>query len=135
MKVFRKEKKQFEEERVAAKTEAYEKHYDDSRAPNALQRRVGRVELMPLLEGLVTYSRMLKDRDIEEIKKELRFRKLSDEGGWEKQLLVRLKKDEADRGSEDRENFRPLEPDVDFRAAMEGEIDEDDGSDEEEQDW
>ena len=62
MKVFQTNKNQFEEERVAAKTEAYEKHYDDSRVPNALQRRVGRVELMPLLEGLVTYSRILKDR-------------------------------------------------------------------------
>ncbi len=48
---------------------------------------------------------------------------------------MRLKKDEADRGSEDRENFRAWQPDVDFRAAMEGEIDEDGGSDEEEQDW
>jgi hypothetical protein len=31
---------------------------------------------MPLLEGLVTYSMMLKDRDIEEVKKEIRFRGL-----------------------------------------------------------
>jgi hypothetical protein len=52
---------QFEEQRVLVKTEAYEMHYDDVRAPNVLQRRVGRVEMMPLLEGLVTYSMMLKD--------------------------------------------------------------------------
>jgi hypothetical protein len=126
---------QFEEQRVLVKTEAYEMHFDNVGAPNVLQRRVGRVEMMPLLEGLVTYSMMLKDRDIEEVKKELRFRGLSEEGGWEKQLLLRLKKDEADRGSDDKENFRPLQPDADFRAAMEGEIDEDDLSDEEEDSW
>jgi hypothetical protein len=34
---------QFEEQRVLVKTEAYEMHYDDVRAPNVLQRRVGRV--------------------------------------------------------------------------------------------
>ena len=78
---------------------------------------------------------LLKDRDIEEVKKELRFRGLSDEGGWEKHLLLRLKKDEADRGSKDNKNFRPLKQDVDFRAAMEGEIDEDDSSNEAEEDW
>jgi hypothetical protein len=87
------------------------------------------------MEGLVTYSMLLKDRDIEEVKKGLRFRGLSDEGGWEKHLLLRLKKDEADRGSEDKEDFRPLKRDADFRAAKEGEIDEDDSSDELEEDW
>jgi hypothetical protein len=91
--------------------------------------------MMPLLEGLVRYSMMLKDRDIEEVKKELRFCGLSEEGGWEKQLLLRLKKDEADRGSDDKENYRPLQPDADFRPAMEGEIDEDDLSAGEEEDW
>jgi hypothetical protein len=87
------------------------------------------------LEGLVTYSMLLKDRDIEEVKKELRFRGLSDEGGWEKHLLLRLKKDEADRGSKDKENFRPLKQDADFRPAMEGEIDYDGLSDDEEEKW
>jgi hypothetical protein len=96
---------QFEEHHVAVKTEAYEMHYEDSGAPNVLQRQVGRVELLPLLEGLVRYSMLLKDRDIEEVKKELRFSGLSDEGGWEKNLLLRLKKDEAGRGSKDKENF------------------------------
>jgi hypothetical protein len=125
-----KKNNQFEEHRVAVKTQAYDRHYYDNRAPNVLQRRVGRVELMPLLEGLVTYSKMLKDRDIEEVRKELRFRGLSDDGGWANQLLVRLKKDEADKGSLDKANFRPLDPDVDFRVAMEGEIDDDGSSDE-----
>jgi hypothetical protein len=110
-------------------------HYEDSGAPNVLQRQVGRVELLPLLEGLVTYSMLLKDRDIEEVKKELRFLGLSDEGGLEKHLLLRLKKDEADKGSEDKENFRPLKRDAVFRAAMEGEIGEDDSSNEAEEDW
>jgi hypothetical protein len=69
------------------------------------------------------------------VKKELHFRGLLEEGGWEKQLLLRLKKDKADRGLDDKENFRPLQPDANFRAAMEREIDEDDLSDEEEEDW
>jgi hypothetical protein len=99
------------------------------------KRRVGRIQLLTLLEGLVTYSMLLKDRDIEEVKKELRFCGLSDEERWGKHLLLRLKKDSADRGSEDKENFRPLKRDADFRAAMEGEIDEDDSSDEAEEDW
>jgi hypothetical protein len=60
---------QFEEQRVLVKTEPYKMHFDDVGAPNVLQRRVGRVEMIPLLEGLVTYSMMLKDRDIEEVKK------------------------------------------------------------------
>jgi hypothetical protein len=127
---------QFEEHRVAVKTEAYDTHYGVTGAPNVLQRRVGRVELMPLLEGLVTYSLLLKERDSEEVREELRFHGLSAEGGWEKQLLVRLKKDEVDRGSNDKENFKPLHPDANFRVAMEGEIDEDDVvDDDDEQDW
>ena len=69
------------------------------------------------------------------MKKELHFRGLLEEGGWEKQLLLRLKKDEADRCSDDKENVWPLQPDADFRAAMEGEIDEDDLGDGEEEDW
>jgi hypothetical protein len=77
------------------KTEAYEINYEDSGAPKVLQRRVGRVELLPLLEDLVTYSMLLKDQDIEEGKKELRFCGLSDERGWEKHLHLWLKKDEA----------------------------------------
>jgi hypothetical protein len=50
-------------------------------------------------------------------------------------LLLWLKKDDADRDSEDKENFRPLKQDADFRATMEGEIDEDDSSNEAEEDW
>jgi hypothetical protein len=50
-------------------------------------------------------------------------------------LLLRLKKDEADRGSEGKYNFRPLQPDANFCAAMEGEIDQSDLSEEEEEDW
>jgi hypothetical protein len=56
-------------------------HYDDVEAPNVLKRRVGRVKMRSLLEGLVTYSVMLKDRDIEEVKKELHFHGLLEEGG------------------------------------------------------
>jgi hypothetical protein len=69
------------------------------------------------------------------VRKELRFCGLLDEGGWEKHLLLRLRKDKADRVSKDKENFRPLKRDGDFCAAMEGEIDEDDSSDEAEEDW
>jgi hypothetical protein len=51
-------------------------------------------------------------------------------------LLLRLKKDEAERGLDDKENFRPLQPDANFRAVMEGAIDEDNLSDAgEEEDW
>jgi hypothetical protein len=50
-------------------------------------------------------------------------------------LLLRLKKDEAEGGSDDKENFRPLQPDANFRAVMEGAIDEDNLSDGEEEDW
>jgi hypothetical protein len=126
---------QFEEHRFAVKTEAYKMHYEDSGAPNVLQRQVGRVQLLPLLEGLVMYSMLLKGQDIEEVKKELRFCGLSDKGGCEKHLLLWLKKDEANRGSEDNENFRPLKRDADFRAATEGEIEEDDSSNEAEEEW
>jgi hypothetical protein len=53
----------------------------------------------------------------------------------EKHLLLLLKKDEANRGSEDNENYRPLKQDADFSATMEGEIDEDDSSNEGEEEW
>jgi hypothetical protein len=52
--------KQFEEQHVLVKTEANEMHFNHVGVPNVLQRRVGRVEMMPLLERLVTYSMMLK---------------------------------------------------------------------------
>jgi hypothetical protein len=61
---------------------------------------------------------LLKDGDIEEVKRELCFCELSDEVGWETHLLLRLKKDEANGCSEDKENSRPLKRDADFRAAM-----------------
>ena len=126
---------QFEEHRVAKKTQAYDNHYEETGAPNVLQRRIGRVELMPLLEGLVTYSLLLKERESEEVRDKLSFHGLSTEGGWKTQLLVRLQKDEVDRGSNDRENFKPQNPEANFRAAMEGELDEDDLDDGNEQDW
>jgi hypothetical protein len=52
---------QFEEQCLLVKTEKYEMHFNDVGAPNVLQRKVGRVKMMPLLEGLVTYLMMMKD--------------------------------------------------------------------------
>jgi hypothetical protein len=125
---------QFEAQRVMVKMEAMDKTWDENhRAPNALQRRVGRVEFMPLVEGLCLYSFLLKDRDTEEIKKELRFRGLSDAGGWESHLLKALKQDEAHKGSSNKESFLPLCPAANFSIAMEG--DEADLTDYEEDDW
>jgi hypothetical protein len=118
------------------KTEEFVGHFDENRAPNVLQRRVGRIELMPLLEGLCAYTYLDKRRDTEEVKSELRFRGLSDEGQWTLGLLASLKKDEADQGSMDKYSFRPLRPGADFREAVEGEFDEEDLSDNDEQeDW
>jgi hypothetical protein len=62
---------QFEMKRVAVKTEAWEKNIGKNKDPNILQRGVGIVEIMPLLEGTVTYSLLLQARDTEQIKTEL----------------------------------------------------------------
>jgi hypothetical protein len=120
---------QFELKRVLVKTEAWEKTIDKNKNPNVLQRRVGIVEKMPLLEGEVTYSLLREARDREQIKTELRFRGLPDDGGWKNSLLMRLKLAEKERGSLDKYNFLPLSPEVDFRFLMEGSGDK---SDEEE---
>jgi hypothetical protein len=111
---------QFEMKRVAVKTEAWENNMSKNKNPNILQRRVGIVEMMPLLEGTVTYSLLLQARDTQQIQTELRFRGLPDDGGWKSCLIMRLKKAEEERGSVDKYNFLPLSPDVDFRFLMEG---------------
>jgi hypothetical protein len=122
---------------VVVKTEEFVGHFDENIAPNVLQRHVRRIELMPLLEGLCVYTYLDKRRDTEEVKRELRFHGVSDEGQWTSGLLASLKRDEADKGSMvDKYSFRPLRPGADFREAMEGEFDEEDLSDNEEQeDW
>jgi hypothetical protein len=74
---------------------------------------------MPLLEGAVTYSLLLQARDAEQIKTELQFRGLPDDGGWKIFLIRRLKTVELERGALDKYSFLLLSPDVDFRFLME----------------
>jgi hypothetical protein len=76
---------------------------------------------MPLLEGLCVYTYLDRCRDTEEVKRELRFRGVLDEGQWTSGFPASLKKDEADKGSMDKYSFRPLHPGADFREAMKGE--------------
>jgi hypothetical protein len=125
---------QFEKARVAVKVEEFDENYTNNREPNALQHLVGQVEIMPLLEGKVTYDLLQVSRDKHQRKTELRFWELSDEGGWKNDLLPWLKQDEKNRGSKNTKNFLPLSPDVNFQFIMEGEADDDGNvSDDEEQ--
>jgi hypothetical protein len=84
--------------------------------------------------GTVTYALLLQARDTDQIKTELRFRGLPDDGGWKNVLIRRLKTAEQERGSLDKYSFLPLSPDVDFHFLVEGGGAEDE-SDDEEQDW
>ena len=64
---------------------------------------------MPLVAGRTPYLSLLKARDIAMIKKELEFRWLPTEGGWNRYLLPRL----AAHGKYPK-TFKVFCPDVSF---------------------
>jgi DNA topoisomerase VI subunit A len=71
---------------------------------NALQKRSG-YEVTPMIAGKVPFGKLKKERDISAIQEELRSRNLSTEGGWQKDLIPRLKNDEKDNNT-----FFPKDP-------------------------
>ena len=96
-------------ERVGEKIEDYKTNFSTTKPPNALQRRTGLCPLMPVLTGRLPFRKLLKERDIEQVKQELRFRGLSDQGPWQKGLIARWKVDEGDT-----KFFKTKCPDVDL---------------------
>jgi hypothetical protein len=100
---------QFVNKRCGVKVEKFILHYDKQKPPNKLQRRTGTIDTMPLVEGKIPFSKLVKDRDIELVKMELRFRSLSTVGPWRDGLLKRLKDDEGNLRV-----FKPQCPDVCF---------------------
>ena len=88
--------KQFVVERVSDKVDDYTESFQKNKAPNALQRRTGLCPLMPVLTGRLPFAGLLKARDIDQVKMELLFRGLSDEGPWKNGLIARWKEDEGD---------------------------------------
>lgn len=97
---------QFAAGRVAAKVENYEKHKHKDKPKNRLQSRKG-THQTPYVLGRIHYSQLRKDRDTNDIKKELEYRELGTDGGWQKHLLARLKSHEGDQKS-----FKPQHPDL-----------------------
>ena len=91
------------------KVEAFKSSAGRIRAPNCLQRQAGMIDVLPLVQGRILYSSLLKDRDIELLKQELSHRRLSTEGGWKKDLIRRLKASEGNN-----ETFMATAPDVSF---------------------
>ena len=115
--------KQFVVERVSEKVDDYSSNFVNNKPANVLQRRTGLAPLMPgVLTGQLPFRKLLKERDLEQVKMELRYRGLSDEGPWQKGLIERWKVAEGNKRL-----FTTKCPDVDFefiRLAKKG--DEDD---------
>jgi hypothetical protein len=88
--------KQFVVERVSEKVKKYTESFGTNKAPNALQQRTGLCPLMLVLTGRLKFISLLKARDMEQVKTELRFRGLSDEGPWKNGLIARWKENEGD---------------------------------------
>jgi hypothetical protein len=99
-------KEQFSTKRVGVKLENFNNNKDKNKPKNKLQKRTG-IHVCPMVLGRILYSKLKKDRDTEDIKKELVCRELPTDGGWQKQLMVRLKNDEKDTKS-----FKPKHPDL-----------------------
>ena len=107
---------QFMEHRVAVKVEQFDANYHRNKPQNKWQKhRAGEIDVMPILEGKVPYTKLNKSRDTEQIKKELEFRNLSTDGPWRDGLIKRLKEHEGDT-----KNFIPRCPDVEFSFVWEG---------------
>ena len=97
---------QFATHRVAIKVEEYEKHKHNNKPKNRLQNRKG-IHQTPLVLGRIRYSKLKKDRDIDNIRKELESRGLPTNGGWKNDLIPLLKSHEGDQKS-----FKPQHPDL-----------------------
>mgnify|MGYP002812481187 CR=1 FL=1 len=115
--------KQFVVERVGEKVSDYETNFCNNKPANALQRRTGLAPLMAgVLTGQLPFRKLLKERDLEQVKMELRYRGLSDEGPWQKGLIERWKVAEGNNRL-----FTTKCPDVNFefiRLAKKGDEDE-----------
>ena len=90
--------KHFSQKRIDAKVSQYTTAVNVVKPPNRLELRTG-IEVMPLVLGRVLYSSLRKEKHIKKVKEELRYQNLSDEGGWKKDMLRRLKEDENDQKS------------------------------------
>jgi hypothetical protein len=97
---------QFAEQRVAVKLGEYEKYKNNNKPKNRLQNRMG-IFQTPLVLGRIRYSKLKKDRDVGDIRKELECRGLDSTGGWKNDLIPRLKAHEGDQKS-----FKPQHPDL-----------------------
>jgi hypothetical protein len=86
---------QYSVERVKIKTDDFIAKYDKTRAPNVIQRRHG-VTVTPFMQKKMPFGKMNRDRDWDNIKKELAHRNLSIEGGWT-QCKERLMENEGER--------------------------------------
>lgn len=86
---------QYSVKRVKIKTDDFIAKYDKTRAPNVIQRRHG-VTVTPFMQKKMPFGKMNRDRDWDNIKKELAHRNLSIEGGWT-QCKERLMENEGER--------------------------------------
>jgi len=101
--------KQFVAERVSEKVDDYKVSFAKNKPLNALQRRTGISQLMPVIRGELPFIKLLKDRDMEQVQMELQFRGLSDQGKWRDGMIARLKADEGNN-----KYFKTRCPDVDL---------------------
>jgi hypothetical protein len=102
-------KKQFKEERVSEKVEDYRESFHNNKPQNILQRRTGLCPLMPVIRGELPFRSLNKERDTIQVKMELRFCGLSDEGPCCDGLIARRKANEGNA-----KFFKTRCPDVDL---------------------
>ena len=86
--------KQFVAEQVSEKVGEYRENFGKHKPLNVLQKRTGLCQLMPVIRGELPFIKLLKDRDMEQVQMELRFRGLSDQGKWRDVMIARLKANE-----------------------------------------
>ena len=115
--------KQFVAERVSEKVDDYKVSFAKNKPLNALQRRTGLCQLMPVIRGELPFIKLLKERDMEQVQMELHFRGLSDQGKWRDGMIARLKADEGNN-----KYFKTRCPDVDLEYIRLAKRD-DDGAD------
>ena len=105
---------QFAIRRVEAKFKGYCETYGKNKAPNKLQRQAGEANLMPIVDNIIPYGLLLKERNTNQIMMELAYQGLSTDGGWCNNLLKGLKEHKGNK-----KNFLPQCPDVDFSFVWE----------------
>jgi hypothetical protein len=112
------------EQRVGEKVGDFRENFGKHKPLNVLQKRAGLCEAMPVIRGELPFIKLLKDRDMQQVQMELRFRGLSDQGKWRDGMIARFKANECNN-----KYFKIRCPDVDLDHIRTRRDDNDNGND------